>query len=129
MYVCVLGAGCCVERHFAGNLHITGVQEWWWVGERGRLWKKAVMCDWLGPRNCHKTFSIICHLVHCSRTTQQHKDSESLIQGHLPDIPSHKYNMMKKSAAALSSSFPKCHYVPTHQSELNANSQVSAKCQ
>jgi hypothetical protein len=41
----------------------------------------------------------------------------------------HLTNTTRWEKPALSGSFPKCHYVPTHQPELNANSHVSAKCQ
>lgn len=130
MYVCVLGWGIMWRDTLEGSCISQVVWQWWNIWERGRLWKKAVLCDWLSPRNWHETpFQTTGHLVvHRTRTAQQHKDSESLIQGHLPNIQSHKCNMKKKPAAALSSSFPKCLCVPAHQSELSANSQVSAEC-
>lgn len=119
--------GCGVKRGFEGRLHVTGVRQWWRVRERGRLWMKTVW--WAQSRNCHVTlFQATVHEAHHTRTAQQHKDSESLIQRHLLDIPSHRMNAMKQPAVALTSSSSKCHSLPTHQPE-HVSSQASAKCQ
>lgn len=104
---------------------------------RGALWGGCLSqvggetcAVWLAQSgNCHKTlFQTTSPLVRHTRTALKHKDSESLRQGHLLDMPSYKTNTIKQPAVALTSSFSECHFVPTHQPE-HVSSQARAKCQ